>query len=77
MRKITVKELVATRCKSPDLLPQPQDIYEFCQNGFLWKKESMSEKKQQKRKHRIGFMAVIDEPNKEDNRRLILSHFIL
>ena len=45
-------------------------------NGFLWKKESASEKKQQKRKIRQDRLhAVIDELNKEDNRRLILNAF--
>lgn len=44
-------------------------------NGFLWKKESASEKKQQKRKiGRIG-SCCDGELNKEDNRRLILNAF--
>ena len=42
----------------------------------MWKKESASEKKQQKRKNwQDRLHAVIDELNKEDNRRLILNAF--
>lgn len=55
--KITVKELVATcGVNRQTFYYNFQDIYELLE-WFLWKKESASEKKQQKRKiGRIGFM---------------------
>ena len=74
--KITVKELVATcGVNRQTFYYNFQDIYEllewiFVEEGKRVRKETAEKKNWQDRLH-----AVIDELNKEDNRRLILNAF--
>ena len=74
--KITVKELVATcGVNRQTFYYNFQDIYEllewiFVEEGKRVRKETVEKKNWQDRLH-----AVIEELNKEDNRRLILNAF--